>query len=79
MKFVRMLFAMEVAVNAISGPLLMIAPRLALGPLLGGDEAIGEEVEEVGRWFGCMIFTFGCVLLGYALQHGSAELLKAPN
>jgi len=71
MPLIRSLFAFEVAVNAVSGPLMVFAPRLALGALLGGEERVGEEAAEVARWFGCMIFAFGAVLLGRALRRGA--------
>jgi hypothetical protein len=79
MPLIRSLFAFEVAVNAVSGPLMVFAPRLALGALLGGEERVGEEAAEVARWFGCMIFAFGAVLLGRALRRGArapAELRR---
>ena len=75
-KPVRLLFWIEVLINACSGPMIMFAPQLTLGPLLGGGVRMSEEAAEVSRWFGCMVFAFGSVLLGRALYDGRAEILK---
>ena len=76
MHFCRALFIVEVLVNAVSGPAMVLAPALTLGPLLGGEHRVSEEAAEVGRWFGCMIFAFGSVLLGRALRGDTAEVLR---
>ena len=76
-KPIRLLFWIEVLINAISGPMIMLAPQLTLGPLLlVGETRMSEETAEASRWFGCMIFAFGSVLLGRALHDGRADILR---
>jgi hypothetical protein len=74
MHAVRALFLFEVLVNAISGPLMIVAPELAFEQLLG-DDGLGDQAAELGRWFGCMCFTFGAVLL-YRALHSDPSALK---
>lgn len=65
---IRTLFMLEAAVNAVSGPLMIIAPRLVL--MAEEEHIVSDEAAELGRWFGCMVFAFGAVLLGRALRAG---------
>jgi hypothetical protein len=62
---------MEVFVNTLSAPMMILAPQLTMRDLLYSSEdstSMPEEVAEVCRWFGCMIFAFGAVQLYLALQ-----------
>lgn len=69
---VRALFLLEVVVNAFSGPMMMLAPELGLGDILGTP--MEDATVEASRWAGSMIFAFGSVLLGRALYTEAATL-----
>ena len=63
--------------NSLSAPMMIIAPELTMRDLLYDSvdtSSMPEEVAEMCRWFGCMIFAFGAVQLYLALQSPAPTL-----
>ena len=69
----RALFCLEAAVNAVSAPILVLAPELGMGDVFGRPMA--EATAEAVRWFGTLTFVFGGLLLGRVLRSGDATTM----
>lgn len=68
------MFWLEAAVNFVCGPLMIVAPEVCLGDVLGTP--MNDATAEACRWFGAMTLAFGSILLARALSCEDSNTLR---